>query len=125
MKVAPVLHALSTCEGVVQSLIHTGQHYDTNMSDVFFQQLKIPTPDVNLAVGSGTHATQTAEIMTRFERVVVEQRPDLVLVYGDVNSTLATALVCAKLGVRFGHVEAGLRSFDRSMPEEVNRLVTD
>jgi UDP-N-acetylglucosamine 2-epimerase (non-hydrolysing) len=125
MKVAPVLHALSTCEGVVQSLIHTGQHYDTNMSDVFFQQLKIPTPDVNLAVGSGTHATQTAEIMTRFERVVVGQRPDLVLVYGDVNSTLAAALVCAKLGVRFGHVEAGLRSFDRSMPEEVNRLVTD
>lgn len=126
MKVAPVLHALAGCDGVVQKLIHTGQHYDANMSDVFFQQLGIPTPDVNLEVGSGTHATQTAEIMTRFERVLaLERRPDLVLVYGDVNSTVAAALVCAKLSVRLGHVEAGLRSFDRSMPEEVNRLVTD
>jgi UDP-N-acetylglucosamine 2-epimerase (non-hydrolysing) len=95
------------------------------MSDVFFEQLGIPAPDVNLAVGSGTHARQTSEIMTRFEPVLLERRPDLVLVYGDVNSTVATALVCAKLGVRVGHVEAGLRSFDRTMPEEINRLVTD
>jgi len=95
------------------------------MSDVFFEQLGIPAPDVNLAVGSGTHARQTAEIMTRFEPVLLEGKPDLVLVYGDVNSTVATALVCAKLGVRVGHVEAGLRSFDRTMPEEINRLMTD
>jgi UDP-N-acetylglucosamine 2-epimerase (non-hydrolysing) len=92
---------------------------------VFFHELGIPAPDVNLAVGAGSHARQTAEIMTRFEPVVLERKPDLVLVYGDVNSTVAAALVCAKLGVPVGHVEAGLRSFDRSMPEEVNRLVTD
>jgi len=125
MKVAPVLRALSNRPGVKQTLVHTGQHYDTNMSDVFFQQLGIPVPDVNLSVGSGTHARQTAEIMTRFEAVVVERKPDLVLVYGDVNSTAAAALVCAKLRVLVGHVEAGLRSFDRTMPEEINRLVTD
>lgn len=125
MKVAPVLNAMNGRENVVQTLIHTGQHYDFNMSDVFFQQLGIPAPDVNLAVGSGTHAKQTAEIMMRLEPVVVERHPDIALVYGDVNSTVATALVCAKLGVRIGHVEAGLRSFDRTMPEEINRLVTD
>ena len=125
MKVAPVLRALSTREGVVQTLVHTGQHYDHNMSDVFFQQLNIPRPDVNLAVGSGSHAKQTAEIMMRLEPVVTEGKPDLVLIYGDVNSTVATALVCSKLGVRVGHVEAGLRSFDRTMPEEINRLITD
>ncbi len=125
MKVAPVLNALRQREGVVQILIHTGQHYDINMSDVFFQELGIPAPDVNLAVGSGTHAKQTADIMIRLEPIVLERQPDLVLVYGDVNSTVATALVCAKLGVRVGHVEAGLRSFDRTMPEEINRLVTD
>jgi UDP-N-acetylglucosamine 2-epimerase (non-hydrolysing) len=125
MKVAPVLRALKQRENVVQSLIHTGQHYDINMSEVFFQQLGIPTPDVNLAVGSGTHAKQTAEIMIRLEPVVVEGQPDIVLVYGDVNSAVAAALVCAKLGVRIAHVEAGLRSFDRTMPEEINRLVTD
>jgi UDP-N-acetylglucosamine 2-epimerase (non-hydrolysing) len=110
---------------VVQSLIHTGQHYDVNMSDIFFQQLGIPMPDVNLAVGSGSHAIQTAEIMMRLEPVILDGQPDFVLVYGDVNSTVATVLVCAKLGVRVGHVEAGLRSFDRTMPEEINRLVTD
>ncbi len=125
MKVAPVLNALKARKHVVQTLVHTGQHYDANMSEVFFEQLGIPAPDVNLAVGSGTHAVQTAEIMTRFEPVLLERKPDLVLVYGDVNSTVATALVCAKLGVRVGHVEAGLRSFDRTMPEELNRLVTD
>jgi len=125
MKVAPVMNALKARKHVVQTLVHTGQHYDANMSDVFFEQLGIPAPDVNLAVGSGTHARQTAEIMTRFEPVLLERQPDLVLVYGDVNSTVATALVCSKLGVRVGHVEAGLRSFDRTMPEEINRLVTD
>jgi len=125
IKVAPVMNALKTRKHVVQTLIHTGQHYDANMSDVFFEQLGIPAPDVNLAVGSGTHARQTAEIMTSFEPVLLEGKPDIVLVYGDVNSTVAAALVCAKLGVRVGHVEAGLRSFDRTMPEEINRLVTD
>jgi len=122
MKMAPVHAALKS---VGQTLIHTGQHYDVNMSDVFFQQLELPAPDVNLAVGSGTHAAQTAEIMARIEPVVADAKPDIVLVYGDVNSTMATALVCAKLGVPVGHVEAGLRSFDRTMPEEINRVVTD
>src|SRR5271169_2557020 len=125
MKVAPVLNALRERKNVVQTLIHTGQHYDVNMSDVFFQQLGIPAPDVNLSVGSGSHAKQTAEIMMRMEPVVLERQPDMVLVYGDVNSTVATALVCAKLEIQIGHVEAGLRSFDRTMPEEINRLVTD
>ena len=125
MKVAPVVSALSKRRNLEQTLIHTGQHYDVGMSDVFFQQLGIPAPDVNLAVGPGSHAMQTAEIMVRFEPIAVERKPDLVLVYGDVNSTVATALVCAKLGVRMGHVEAGLRSFDRTMPEEINRVVTD
>src|SRR5579859_8191629 len=125
MKVAPVRNALHERKGVAQTLVHTGQHYDVNMSDVFFFQLGIPAPDINLAVGSGSHAKQTAEIMSRFEPVVLERKPDLVLVYGDVNSTVAAALVCAKLLIRVGHVEAGLRSFDRTMPEEINRVVTD
>jgi UDP-N-acetylglucosamine 2-epimerase (non-hydrolysing) len=125
MKVAPVHRALASRPGVNQVLVHTGQHYDVNMSDVFFQQLSIPSPDVNLGVGSGAHGKQTAEIMIGFEAHVQEHRPDVVLVYGDVNSTVAAALVCAKLEIRIGHVEAGLRSFDRTMPEEVNRLVTD
>jgi UDP-N-acetylglucosamine 2-epimerase (non-hydrolysing) len=125
MKVAPVLGALKDYSGIKQTLIHTGQHYDTNMSDVFFQQLAIPAPDVNLGVGSGSHARQTAEIMTRFEPIVLERKPDMVLVYGDVNSTVAAALVCSKLLIQVGHVEAGLRSRDRTMPEEINRLMTD
>src|SRR6202049_2852162 len=124
MKAAPVIRALSAFP-VEQVVVHTGQHYDFNMSDVFFQQLGMPAPDVNLQVGSGSHAQQTAHIMCRFEPVVLEREPDLVVVYGDVNSTVAAALVCSKLMVRVAHVEAGLRSFDRSMPEEINRIVTD
>ncbi len=125
MKVAPLMRALAAHEGVRQTLVHTGQHYDQNMSDVFFRELEIPEPDVNLAVGSGTHAEQTGQIMLHFEPVVVEKKPDWVLVYGDVNSTIAAALVCAKLQIPVAHVEAGLRSFDRTMPEEINRLLTD
>ncbi len=125
MKAAPVMAALACYKSVSQRLVHTGQHYDANMSDVFFRELAIPQPDVNLEVGSGSHASQTAQIMLRFEEVALAQHPDLVLVYGDVNSTLAAALVCVKLGIPVGHVEAGLRSFDRTMPEEINRLVTD
>jgi UDP-N-acetylglucosamine 2-epimerase (non-hydrolysing) len=125
MKVAPLTRALATRPGVRQTLVHTGQHYDQNMSDVFFRELEIPEPNFNLAVGSGTHAEQTSQIMLRFEPVVVEQKPDWVLVYGDVNSTIAAALVCAKLQIPVAHVEAGLRSFDRRMPEEINRLLTD
>jgi UDP-N-acetylglucosamine 2-epimerase (non-hydrolysing) len=124
MKVAPVMRALQQ-RGVPQTLVHTGQHYDANMSSVFFTELAMSAPDVNLKVGSGSHAAQTAEIMTRFESVLLRRKPDLVLVYGDVNSTVAAALVCSKLSVRVGHVEAGLRSRDRTMPEEINRLVTD
>ena len=125
MKAAPVMSALGKWPQVRQTLVHTGQHYDRNMSDVFFTQLDIPAPDVNLEVGSGSHAQQTAEIMRRFEPVVLDAKPDVVLVYGDVNSTVAAALVCSKLLIRVGHVEAGLRSFDRTMPEEINRIVTD
>lgn len=125
MKVAPVHRALRKYPQVKQTLVHTGQHYDVNMSDVFFQDLGIPAPDVNLQVGSGSHAQQTARIIAEFEPVVLERRPDMTLVYGDVNSTVAAALVCAKLQMPISHVEAGLRSFDRAMPEEINRLVTD
>lgn len=125
MKAAPVLHALRTRPGIRQTLVHTGQHYDRNLSDVFFSQLEIPAPDVNLGVGSGTHARQTSDIMVGLEPVLLERKPDIVLVYGDVNSTVAAALVCAKLMIPVAHVEAGLRSFDRTMPEEVNRIVTD
>ena len=125
MKAAPVLRALTAFPDVEQTLVHTDQHYDAGMSDVFFQQLGMPEPDFNLEVGSGTHAQQTAAVMQAFEPVVQQGKPNLVLVYGDVNSTLAAALVCSKLGVRVGHVEAGLRSHDRDMPEEINRLLTD
>lgn len=125
MKAAPVMQALAKHERLHQSLVHTGQHYDFNMSDVFFQELGMPAPDINLEVGSGSHAQQTSHIIARFEAVVTERKPDLVVVYGDVNSTVAAALVCAKLLVPVAHVEAGLRSFDRAMPEEVNRLLTD
>jgi UDP-N-acetylglucosamine 2-epimerase (non-hydrolysing) len=123
MKVAPVHRALAS--RARQTIVHTGQHYDVLMSDIFFRQLDLPDPDINLEVGSGTHAAQTGQIMIRLEPVLLEQRPDVVLVYGDVNSTVAAALVCSKLLVPIGHVEAGLRSRDRTMPEEINRVVTD
>ncbi|MGA8988016.1 non-hydrolyzing UDP-N-acetylglucosamine 2-epimerase [Aeromicrobium sp.] len=123
-KAAPVIRALDA-RGIRQLLVHTGQHYDPIMSEVFFEQLGLPKPDVNLGVGSGTHAHQTAKVMTALEDMFQESRPALVIVYGDVNSTVAASLVCAKLGIRVAHVEAGLRSFDRTMPEEVNRVVTD
>src|ERR1700690_1152632 len=125
MKAAPVIRALAKWPEARQTLVHTGQHYDKNLSDVFFPQLNMPEPDVNLEVGSGSHAWQTAEVMTRLEPVVLERKPDVVLVYGDVNSTVAAALVCAKLRIQVGHVEAGLRSGDRTMPEEINGLVPD
>lgn len=124
VKAAPVAAALAS-HGLAQTIVHTGQHYDARMSGVFFKELKLPEPDVNLEVGSGSHAVQTAQIMQRFEPVLLERKPDLVLVYGDVNSTVAAALVCAKLLVPLAHVEAGLRSGDRRMPEEINRLLTD
>ncbi|MBB5075748.1 non-hydrolyzing UDP-N-acetylglucosamine 2-epimerase [Nonomuraea endophytica] len=124
VKAAPVVRALGEL-GVRQGIIHTGQHYDELMSDVFFRDLALPEPLANLAVGSGTHAKQTAALLIGLEEVFTEHDPDLVVVYGDVNSTLAAILVAAKLGVKTAHVEAGLRSFDRGMPEEVNRIVTD
>ena len=124
MKLAPLAHELKRRE-VPHVIIHTGQHYDADMSESFLRSLKIPQPDCNLAVGSGSHAQQTAAIMQRLEPILLESRPDVVLVYGDVNSTVAAALVAAKLGITVGHVEAGLRSRDWSMPEEINRVVTD
>jgi UDP-N-acetylglucosamine 2-epimerase (non-hydrolysing) len=125
MKVAPLSWALDALSGVRARIVHTGQHYDRAMSDTFFEDLEIPEPWRNLGVGSGSHAVQTAEIMTRFEPLLDEERPDVVVVVGDVNSTIACALVATKKGVPVAHVEAGLRSFDRTMPEELNRLLTD
>jgi UDP-N-acetylglucosamine 2-epimerase (non-hydrolysing) len=125
MKIAPLMWEVGRRSDVEAFLVHTGQHYDERMSKLFFEELKIPRPDVDLGVGSGSHAAQTAEVMKRFEPVVIEQRPDVVVVVGDVNSTLACALTAVKLGVPVAHVEAGLRSFDRSMPEEINRVLTD
>jgi UDP-N-acetylglucosamine 2-epimerase (non-hydrolysing) len=126
VKVAPIVEAMKRREHEFSPLIvHTGQHYDSMMSDAFLRDLDLPQPDVHLNVGSASHAAQTAAVMGRFEPVVVREKPDWVLVVGDVNSTLACALVCAKLGVKVGHVEAGLRSRDRSMPEEINRILTD
>lgn len=125
MKIAPLMRAFAARPGFTTRLVHTGQHYDENMSRAFFDDLHLPRPDVNLEVGSASHAVQTALIMQRFEPVVLRERPDAILVVGDVNSTVACALVAVKLGVPTLHVEAGLRSFDRSMPEEINRLLTD
>ncbi|HSW45272.1 MAG TPA: UDP-N-acetylglucosamine 2-epimerase (non-hydrolyzing) [Phycisphaerae bacterium] len=125
IKIAPLMRAYRQVDGIEPILVHTGQHYDAKMSRLFFDELKIPEPDLNLEVGSGSHALQAALIMQRFEPVVLEIKPDAVLVVGDVNSTIACALVAAKLGVGVFHVEAGLRSFDRTMPEEINRVLTD
>lgn len=125
MKMAPVLRELSKFGEFESRLVHTGQHYDECMSQVFFRDLNMPSPDFNLGVGSGTHAVQTAECMRRFEEVCCAVKPDLVIVAGDVNSTLACSLTAAKLQIPIAHIESGLRSFDRTMPEEINRIVTD
>ena len=133
MKVAPLFKACAALNRETRNggpkfecrLVHTGQHYDEKMSDVFFRELGIPAPDVNLEVGSGSHAAQTAQVMLKFEPVLLAEKPDWVVVVGDVNSTVACTLVASKLGIKVAHVEAGLRSFDRAMPEEINRLVTD
>jgi UDP-N-acetylglucosamine 2-epimerase (non-hydrolysing) len=133
MKVAPLIKCIrargqdGTQDGIALEyrLVHTGQHYDERMSGIFFDELGIPAPDINLSVGSGSHAVQTANVMAKFEPVCETEAPDWVVVVGDVNSTMACTLVCAKMGIKVAHVEAGLRSFDRTMPEEVNRIVTD
>ncbi len=125
VKMAPLISAMRRRSGITPTLVHTGQHYDGPMSTQFFEELGIPSPDFNLGVGSGSHAVQTAEVMRRLEPVLDTVRPDLVLVVGDVNSTLAAALTAVKLHIPVAHVEAGLRSFDRTMPEEINRLLTD
>src|SRR5438309_1483957 len=125
MKVAPVLARLRKHGQVRQVLVHTGQHYDVKMSDVFFQDLGMPQADVHLGVGSGSHAQQTARVMIEVEPVLARERPDVVVVAGDVNSTVAVALVAAKMGIPIAHIEAGLRSRDWTMPEEINRLLTD
>ena len=126
MKIAPLIRDMNARKDRIEHLlVHTGQHYDKSMSDDFFVQLGIPQPDVNLGIGSASHAQQTAKILTAFESVLVEHNPDMVVVVGDVNSTMACALVAAKSGVKVAHVEAGLRSFDRTMPEEINRILTD
>lgn len=125
MKVAPLYHLLKKEHWANPVIVHTGQHYDVNMSEDFFEDLGLPKPDIYLGVGSGTHAEQTGKVMMSYEKVLYDQRPDLVMVFGDVNSTMAATLVASKLGIKVAHVEAGLRSFDRTMPEEINRLVTD
>src|SRR5688500_13402453 len=126
IKVAPLVEAMKRREREFAPLVvHTGQHYDSMMSEAFFHDLDLPEPDLYLNVGSGSHAAQTAAVMERFEPVVLQEKPDWVVVVGDVNSTIACALVCVKLGVKVAHVEAGLRSRDRTMPEEINRLLTD
>ena len=125
MKIAPLYHALKKETWISPVIVHTGQHYDTIMSNAFFEELQLPSPDFNLGVGSGTHAEQTARVMIEYEKVIQKEPPDLVVVVGDVNSTVAATLVAAKLGIQVAHLEAGLRSNDRTMPEELNRLVTD
>jgi UDP-N-acetylglucosamine 2-epimerase (non-hydrolysing) len=124
-KIAPLMREMQRHPEIEPILVHTGQHYDEALSDIFFRQMGIPTPQVNLEVGSGSHAAQTAEVLKRVEPVLIERQPDLVLVVGDVNSTIAVSLAAVKLGISVAHVEAGLRSFDRSMPEEINRILTD
>jgi UDP-N-acetylglucosamine 2-epimerase (non-hydrolysing) len=125
MKIAPLYHALRKEPWARPVIVHTGQHYDPNMSDAFFKDLGLPNPDIYLDVKSGSHAEQTGNVMISYEKVLQEQRPDLLVVVGDVNSTMAATLAASKLGIRVAHLEAGLRSFDRTMPEEINRLVTD
>jgi UDP-N-acetylglucosamine 2-epimerase (non-hydrolysing) len=125
MKIAPLYHALKAEERLNPVVVHTGQHYDLNMSDVFFEDLGLPAPDIHLGIGSGSHAEQTGQVMMAYEKVLLEEKPDLVIVVGDVNSTIAATLAAVKLGIKVAHLEAGLRSFDRTMPEEINRLVTD
>src|SRR3954465_11382050 len=125
MKVAPLWHALAGAPGFEPVLVHTGQHYDANMSDAFFADLGLPEPDHHLGIGSGSHAEQTGGVMIAYEKVAAAERPDWIVVAGDVNSTVACALAGAKLGLRIAHLEAGLRSGDRTMPEELNRIVTD
>lgn len=125
MKIAPLYHALKKEAWADPFIVHTGQHYDLNMSDAFFRDLSLPEPDLHLGVGSGTHAEQTGKVMISYEKALMEQRPDLVIVVGDVNSTMAATLAASKLGIRVAHLEAGLRAFDRTMPEEINRVVTD
>jgi len=125
MKVAPLFHALRRESWCKVMLVHTGQHYDISMSDAFFRDLRLPEPDFHLGVGSGTHAEQTGGVMVAYERLCAKTRPDWIIVVGDVNSTMACALVGAKIGIKVAHLEAGLRSRDRSMPEEINRIVTD
>ncbi len=125
MKIAPIIRAMNVHGGFDWKLVHTGQHYDYEMSQSFFDDLEIPKPDFFLEVGSGSHAEQTAKVMVEFERVCLEEKPDVILVVGDVNSTLACSIVAKKLGIKVAHVEAGLRSFDMAMPEEINRMVTD
>lgn len=124
IKIAPIVLEMRR-RGIPQMLVHTGQHYDPQMSRVFFDELGMPQPDIDLGVGSGSHAAQTARIMIGFEPILLERKPDLVIVGGDVNSTIACALVASKLGIAVAHIEAGLRSFDRTMPEEINRVLTD
>src|SRR5258705_2980464 len=124
-KIAPLIREMQRHPEIEPLLVHTGQHYDENLSNIFFRQMGIPEPHMNLGVGSGTHAEQTAEILKRVEPILLKQQPDLVLVVGDVNSTIAVSLAAVKMGIAVAHVEAGLRSLDRSMPEEINRLLTD
>jgi len=125
MKIAPLYHALVNKKWANPLIVHTGQHYDINMSDTFFHDLGLPEPHIHLNVGSGTHAEQTGRVLIAYEKVLIETKPDLVVVVGDVNSTVAATLASAKLGIKVAHLEAGLRSFDRTMPEEINRIVTD
>ncbi len=133
MKIAPLIREIEKYNSdrgkgntkIIPFLVHTGQHYDDKMSKIFFEDLEIPRPDIDLEIGSATHAVQTAKIMIEFEKVCIEEKPDLVIVVGDVNSTLACSLVAVKLGIRIAHIEAGLRSFDKYMPEEINRIITD
>lgn len=125
MKIAPLFHALSKDNRCDPVIVHTGQHYDVNMSDAFFRDLMLPEPHIHLGVGSGSHAEQTGRVMIEYEKVLVQKHPDLVVVVGDVNSTVAASLAAVKLGIKTAHLEAGLRSFDRTMPEEINRLITD